>query len=86
MSAVEVVGPDEAVAAFDVAAEVGECAFAEELHLAAECVGGFAFEDLEEEAEFCDLDGLAVDVDAVDVFGEDAFAFGGGEAPFDVRL
>ena len=50
------VGTDEAVAAFDVVAEVGEHAV--EVHLFALEFAGFAFEDLEEEGELRDLNGL----------------------------
>ena len=47
----------------------------------AEGLAGFAFEAFEEEIEFGDFDGLGVEVDAVDVVEEDAFAFGDGERP-----
>ena len=48
--------------------------------LAAE-LAGFAFENFEEERELGDLDGLRIDVHAVEVGDEDAFALGGGELP-----
>ena len=51
----------------------------EEAELATEGFSGFAFEAFEEERELGDFDGLVVDVDAVDVVEEDAFAFVDGE-------
>jgi hypothetical protein len=38
-------------------------------------------QDLEEQGELSDFDGLGVDVDAVDVVEKDAFLLGGGEPP-----
>jgi hypothetical protein len=72
--AVEEVGADEGVAAFDVGAEIGEGAFFGE-----EGEVFLAFEDLEEQGEFGDLDGLRVDIDAEEVVEEDAFALAGCE-------
>ena len=41
---------------------------------------GFAFEDFEEEGELGSFDGLGIDINAVNVGDEDAFAFADGEA------
>jgi len=46
-----------------------------------DALGGFAFEDFEEERELGDFHGLAVDVHAEDVGDEDALALGGGQRP-----
>lgn len=75
------VGADEGVTALDVVTEVGEDALALADEVALELLLGLAFEDFEEEGELGHLDGLAVDIDAVDVIEEDAFALGGGELP-----
>ncbi len=73
------IGADEAIAALDVVAEVGEDAV--EIELPAAEFAGFAFEDFEEQRKLGDLDGLGVDIHAVEVGDEDAFALGGGELP-----
>jgi len=54
----------------------------EEGHLLGEGGVVFAFEGLQQQRELGGFDGLPVDVDAVDVGGEDAFAFGDGETGF----
>jgi hypothetical protein len=73
------IGADEGVAAFDVVAEIGEGAFGKGAEEELERLLGFAFENFEEEREFGGFDGLGVDIDAVDVGEEDAFAFADGE-------
>ena len=40
-----------------------------------------AFQDLEQQRELGDLDGLRVDVHAVDVVEQDALSLGGGQPP-----
>ncbi len=42
---------------------------------------GFTFQHLQEERQLGYLDGLRVNVHAVEVVQEDAFAFGGGQPP-----
>src|SRR5436309_1686025 len=74
-------GADEGVAALDVAGEVGQGTFVEELELVFEALLRFAFENLEEQRELGDLDSLEVDVHAEDVVEKDAAFFAGGQPP-----
>ena len=53
----------------------------EEFELVVEGVGGFAFEDFQEQGEFSNFDGLGVDIDAKDVVEEDAFSFARCQLP-----
>ena len=72
---------DQAIAAKDIFTEVREGAFAKEALFEAEGLAGFAFQAFEEEVELCDFDGSVIEIDAVDVVEEDAFAFGDGGGP-----
>ena len=65
------VGADEGVAAADVAGEVGEDALAFGEEVALDDLVGLAFEHLEQEREFGDLDGGGVDIHAVDIGEQD---------------
>jgi hypothetical protein len=79
--AVEEVRADQRVAALDVLAEVGEGPLVEDFKLSREDALVFALEDLEQQRELRDLDGLGVDVNAVDVVQKDALALRRGQAP-----
>ena len=72
---------DEGVAAFDVVAEVGEGARAEELEVLADGFFGFTFENFQQKAQLGDFDGLAVDVHAVDVVEQNALFLLRGQEP-----
>ena len=64
-----------------VGVEVGQGAFVEEFELAVDCFSVLALEHLEQQAELGDLDGLRVDVHAVDVVEQDSLRLGRGQAP-----
>ena len=75
------IGADEGIAALDVVLEIGENALAFLDPVELTDLIGLAFDDFEEEGELGHFDGLRVDIDAVNVVDENAFALGGGELP-----
>lgn len=81
------VGPDEAVPALDVAVQVRQDPLdVEHLHLLVDGLCALPFQDLEHEGEFRDLDGLPINVHAVEARREDALAFREREPPLAVRV
>ncbi len=73
-------GLDEGVSAADVSLQARERPLPEQSELPDRLLR-LAFEDLQEERELRDLDGLRVDVDAVDAAQEDGVLLGRRQAP-----
>ncbi len=73
---------DEGVAAFDVVTQIGQGAFVEHGHLAAQRILRFIFQHLEQQGELGHFHRLLVNIHAVDVIEQDAFFLRRGQPPF----
>ena len=82
LRAVVEIRTDQGVSAADVPGKVGESALLEELDLVRQGLPALPLQDLEEERELRHLDGLGVDVHAVDAVQQNPLAFRGGQPPF----
>ena len=81
LAAFVVVGPDQRIAALDVAPQVGQRTLVVQPQLVGQRLRRFALQNLQQQRELRHFDRLRVDVHAVDVIEQNPFLLGGRQSP-----